>query len=241
MLNNQTAVLETSIGHDTPEILLVSGDPAERRELQSVFASDYAIREAEAGRTALGEIALEPPDLVLLSLDLPDRPGLDVLRALRALSSVPVVALSASDDAQRVAALDAGADDCVARPLRQEELLARARAILRRTALPVPDPRIRFGPIEVDLTARRVLRHGRPVKLTATEYGLLTLLISHPDSVLTHRRILRELWGPELEDQTHYLRTYMMRLRRKLGEDVAAAGYFQTESGVGYRFVREPG
>jgi two-component system KDP operon response regulator KdpE len=137
--------------------------------------------------------------------------------------------------------LDAGADDYLVKPFSGGELLARLRALLRRAHPEAAvEDNFQFGSIQVDLERSRVLRDGRMVKLTAMEFSLLRLLVTHRDKVLTHRHILRELWGPQATGNTNYLRIYMMRLRKKLGEEVDSAGHFQTESGVGYRFVSDP-
>lgn len=224
------------------EILVVDDEPQIRRLLNSSLQeAGYGVREAESGRTALGEVALRAPDAVILDLGLPDISGMEVLRALRPLSAAPVLILSVfGDESNKIAALDAGADDYLTKPFGDGELRARLRALMRR---PVPlalENRFRFGPIEVDFAQRWVGREGQQIKLTTTEFALLQLLISHRDKVLTHAHMLRELWGPKAEGHTHYLRTYMARLRQKLGEDVGEAGYFRTESGIGYRFVSNP-
>ncbi len=226
-----------------PEILLVDDEAQIRRLLRyTLEEAGYAVREAETARIALGEIALQAPDLLILDLGLPDSSGAEVLRAMRPLSSAPVLILSVLGREQsKIAALDAGADDYLTKPFDSGELLARLRALLRRAhPAAAAERNFRFGPIEVDLDRSRVLRNGQMVKLTAMEYGLLRLLVMHRDKVLTHRHILRELWGPQAAKNTNYLRIYMMRLRRKLGEDLDSAGHFQTESGVGYRFVSNP-
>jgi two-component system KDP operon response regulator KdpE len=225
------------------EILLVDDEAQIRRLLRlTLEESGYAVREAESGRIALGEIALHAPDLVILDLGLPDASGTDVLRALRHLCSVPVLILSVLGHEQsKIAALDAGADDYLTKPFSGGELLAHLRALLRRVhPFTAVETNFRFGPIQVDLERSRVLRDGQPVKLTAMEFRLLRMLVMHRDKVLTHRHILGELWGPKATNNTNYLRIYMMHLRRKLGEDVDSAGHFQTESGVGYRFVSDP-
>ncbi len=226
-----------------PDILIVDDEVQLRRLLKlTLDEAGYEVREAESGRTALGEIALRQPDAVILDLGLPDIRGADVLRALRPLCGAPVLILSVfTQEGSKIEALDAGADDYLTKPFAGGELLARLRALLRR-ARPETAPEIayRFGPIEIDFSRRQVSRDGRKIKLTVTEYALLQLLVSHRDHVLSHREMLRELWGPSAEGQTHYLRAYMMRLRRKLGDDVDSAGYFQTEPGIGYRFVSEP-
>ena len=225
-------------------ILLVDDEAPLRRPLRhKLEAAGYAVREAESGSQAMTEFARQTPDLVILDFGVRDSSGTEVLRGMRALHAAPVMVLSEwGEETSKVAALDAGADDYLTKPFGEAELLARLRALLRRVRPAEPARgKYRFGPIELDLAHRRVLRAGKPIKLTATEYSLLRLLVLNRDNVLTHRQILRELWGPQAEGYVHYLRTYMMRLRRKFGEEVNAAGYFQTESSIGYRFVSEPG
>lgn len=225
------------------DILLVDDEEQIRRLLRyTLEEAGYVVREAESGRIALGEIALHAPDLVILDLGLPDTNGTEVLRALRQLCSIPVLILSVLGHEQsKIAALDAGADDYLTKPFSGGELLAHLRALLRRShPTSAVESNFHFGPIQVDLERSRVLRNGQLVKLTALEFKLLRLLVMHRDKVLTHRHILGELWGPKATNNTNYLRIYMMHLRRKLGEEVDSAGHFQTESGVGYRFVSDP-
>jgi two-component system KDP operon response regulator KdpE len=225
------------------DILLVDDEAQIRRLLRSALEeAGYEVREAESGRVALGEIALRAPDLMILDLGLPDTPGTNVLRAMRQLCSVPVLILSVlGNEQKKIEALDAGADDYLTKPFSSGELLARLRALLRRVEpASAVEEVFRFGPIQVEVVTGQVLRDGKIVRLTATEYRLLRLLVVNHDKVLTHSYILRELWGQHATRNIGYLRIYMMRLRRKLGADVDAMGYFQTESGVGYRFVSEP-
>lgn len=181
-------------------------------------------------------------DLVILDLLLPDGSGTEVLRRLRTQHhKVPVLVLTARGDLEsKVENFEAGADDYLTKPFGDGELLARLRALLRRIKPAVAANTFRFGDVEVDFAHRRVTKAGRPVKFTAMEYALLQLFIAHRDKVLTHRQILRELWGPKAELQTHYLRTYLLRLRRKLEDDLDAPRFFETEPGIGYRFVSEP-
>lgn len=225
------------------DILLVDDEEQIRRLLRyTLEEAGYNVREAETGRIALGEIALRAPDFVILDLGLPDTSGVDVLQAMRPHCSVPVLVLTVlGHEKNKIAALDAGADDYLVKPFSSGELLARLRALLRRIHVPLTvEKHFSFGPIQVDLSRSRVLSDGRAVKLTKLEYRLLRLLVVNRDKVLTHRFILNELWGPLATENTNYLRIYMMRLRKKLGEAVDATGHFQTESGVGYRFVSEP-
>jgi two-component system KDP operon response regulator KdpE len=183
-----------------------------------------------------------PSNLVILDLGLPDTPGSEVLRALRQNSLVPVLILSVLGSEQnKISALNTGADDYLTKPFSGGELVARVRALLRRVQPNKgAETTFQFGPIMVDLVASRVTCLGRPVKLTSLEFKLLRMLVLHRDKVLTHQHLLSELWGPKAIKNTNYLRIYMMNLRRKLGEEVNTAGHFQTESGVGYRFVSEP-
>jgi len=226
-----------------PSILLVDDEGQLRRLLRfSLEEAGFDVREAESGRIALGEIALKVPEIVILDLGLPDISGTEVLRALRQLSSVPVLILSVlGDERSKIDALDAGADDYITKPFSGGELVARLRALLRRIRPSgVSETKFQFGPIEVDLDRSRVLRDGRPVRLTPLEFKLMRMMVLHRDKVLTHQHILGELWGPKATTKTNYLRIYMMNLRRKLGEEIDSAGHFQTESGVGYRFVSDP-
>ncbi|HZZ20547.1 MAG TPA: response regulator [Opitutaceae bacterium] len=225
------------------DILLVDDEAQIRRLLRfTLEEAGYFVREAESGKIALGEVALRAPDLVILDIGLPDITGIEVLKALRHLSSVPVLVLSVlGHEKSKVEALDHGADDYLTKPFGGEELLARMRALLRRVhPSATAQLNFQFGPIHVDLEKSRVMKNGQAVKLTAMEFKLLRMLVLNRDKVLTHHTILSELWGPRAINNTNYLRIYMMHLRRKLGEEIDSAGHFQTESGVGYRFVSDP-
>jgi two-component system KDP operon response regulator KdpE len=225
-------------------ILVVDDEEQIRRLLRDALEeAGYSVREAESGRIALGEVALQSPDLVILDLGLTDAHGTEVLRALRPICTAPVLILSVQGNEKgKIAALDAGADDYLTKPFSGGELVARLRALLRRVQRPAaPGTTFYFGPIQVDFEQRRVLRNGQPVKLTLLEFKFLRLFVMNRDKLLTHQHILSELWGPNAKDHTNYLRYYMMQLRKKLGEDVDSAdGHFQTEAGVGYRFVSKP-
>lgn len=225
-----------------PEVLVIDDEPQIRRLLRLILEeAGYAVREAETGKAGQSEVLRHNPDAIILDLGLPDGPGVDVLRRIREWNATPVLILSVfGQEGSKVAGLDAGADDYLTKPFGEAELLARLRALLRRIKPAVAVSKFRFGRCEVDLAARRVTRDGHALHLTTTEYALLRLFITHRDKVLTHRQILRELWGPKAEGQTHYLRTYMLRLRRKLEDDLEAPRHFQTESGVGYRFLSDP-
>lgn len=224
------------------ELLVIEDEVQIRRLLRLTLAeAGYGVREAGTGQAGLDEALRAMPDAVILDLGLPDMNGIDVLARLRERSTVPVLILSVfGQEGSKVAALDAGADDYLTKPFGDAELRARLRALLRRIKPAVATNTFRFGAVEVDFERRRVARGGHAVKLTSMEYALLQLFITHRDKALSHRQILRELWGPKAEAQTHYLRTYMMRLRRKLEDDFDAPRFFQTESGIGYRFVSEP-
>lgn len=222
-----------------PPLVLVIDDEIQMRRLllRTVEGEGYRYCEAENGESGLAEAVQKKPDVVILDLGLPDLDGVEVLKRFREWSRVPVLVLSVRDDEkQKVRALDAGADDYVTKPFGQEELLARLRVILRhspeRTDLPV----FQNGGLTVDLVERRVLVSGKEVRLTGTEYSLLKLFIRHAGKVLTHRQILREIWGPNSEDRTHYLRVYITHLRQKIEPDPNNPVHIKTESGVGYRF-----
>jgi two-component system KDP operon response regulator KdpE len=222
-------------------VLVIDDEVQIRRLLRLTFEdAGYQVREAGTGQAGLDEAAQRAPDAIVVDLGLPDMDGVEVIRQLRAWCTTPVLILSVfGQEGRKVAGLDAGADDYLTKPFSDRELLARLRALLRRIKPAVATSSFGFGAVAVDLGRRRVTKAGRPVRLTAMEYALLQLFITHRDKALTHRLILRELWGPKAEGQTHYLRTYMMRLRRKLEDEPDAPKYFQTESGVGYRFVSE--
>ncbi len=219
-------------------VLVVDDEPQVLRGLTAALrAAGYDVSGAETVAAALEAAALRPPDAVVLDLRLPDGSGVEVCRRLREWSRAPVVVVSAVDEEdEKIAALDAGADDYVTKPYAVGELLARLRAALRRAAAPAGEPpMVRFGDVEVDLARREVARAGGPVHLTPHEYGLLAELARHPGRVLTHRALLSAVWGPEYGGETHYLRVYMANLRRKLEEDPSRPRHLVTETGVGYR------
>lgn len=222
---------------------LVIDDELQIRRLLRVCleANGYRVLEASSGQEGITQAAQHPPDVIILDLGLPDMDGLTVLKRLREWSRVPVVVLSVRErEEDKVAALDNGADDYVTKPFGKGELLARLR-VAQRHAIPSPrDPIFRSGDLEVDLSARVVKLRGEEAKLTATEYSLLRLLIQHAGKVLTHRQILREVWGPNYVDQTHYLRVYIAHLREKLETDPSKPRLIITEPGVGYRLLAEP-
>ena len=182
------------------------------------------------------------PDLILLDLGLPDVDGAEVIGRIRAFSEVPIIVVSVREGQHdKVAALDAGADDFVTKPFGMEELLARSRAALRRGGVEEPTPSVlRFGDLTVDLGRRLVTRGDATVHLTPTEYGLLEALVSNPGKLLTHGWLLRKVWGQGYGTETTYLRTYVRALRKKLGDDASSPALITTEPGVGYRWVAEP-
>ncbi|MEY2485850.1 MAG: two-component system, OmpR family, operon response regulator KdpE [Verrucomicrobiota bacterium] len=220
-------------------VALVIDDEVQIRRLLRVAleAENYQVHEAETGQQGLVEIANRPPAIILLDLGLPDLDGLEVLKRLREWSAAPVLVLSVRDDeVGKVAALDAGAEDYVTKPFSTPELLARLRAAQRKTRPEEEISVFKSGDLMVDLTARVVTRSGHEVKLTATEYALLRLFIRHSGRVLTHRYILREIWGPKSEEHRQYLRVYMTHLRQKIETDPAKPHLIKTEPGIGYRF-----
>jgi two-component system KDP operon response regulator KdpE len=220
-----------------PVALVIDDEVQIRRLLRVVLESaDYQVHEAETATQGLTDAATRRPDVVLLDLGLPDSDGVNVLRRLREWSQVPVIVLSVRDDEEgKVAALDAGADDYVTKPFSSAELLARLRAAQRKTRPEEEISRFKCGDLIVDLTARVVTRAGHEVKLTATEYALLRLFVRHAGRVLTHRQILREIWGPKSEEHRQYLRVYVTHLRQKIERDPAAPELVKTEPGIGYR------
>lgn len=220
-----------------PSVLVVDDERQIRRFLKiSLEANGYQVHEAVTGREALEQAALLRPDLLILDLGLPDMDGFAVLRHLREWTATPVIVLSVRDaDRDKIAALDAGADDYLTKPFSVEELMARLR-VAQRHAMPAqPSPVFTNGDLQVDLTRRLVTVRGNLVKLTPTEYALLRLLVQHAGRVLTHRQILKEVWGPEYVNETHYLRVYFAQLRQKLERDPARPTLILTEPGVGYR------
>ena len=224
-----------------PDLLVIDDEVQIRRLLRLTLESaGYRVREAETGALGLNEAAVQRPDAIILDLSLPDLGGLDVLRRLREWSRIPVLILSVrGDEANKIAALDAGADDYLTKPFGGGELLARMRVLLRR-AQPVGEVSIaRFGDVEVDFTKRTVTRAGADLHLTGKEYALLRLLLRHRGKVVTHRQLLRDVWGPGHEEDTHYLRVHMTHLRKKLEIAPHQPRHLKTEAGIGYRLVDE--
>lgn len=220
-----------------PTLLVIDDEKQIRRLLRVTLEGEgYKVRETETGLLGLQEVAHQAPDGIILDLGLPDLDGTEVIRRLREWSKVPVLVLSvreAEDD--KIGALDAGADDYLTKPFSGRELLARVRAILRRMPAANEPAIVRVGDIEIDQSARVVRRSGVEVHLTAKEYALFQLLVQHRGKVVTHRQILRELWGPNAEENTHYLRVHMTHLRQKLEADPHTPRHLKTDAGIGYR------
>jgi two-component system KDP operon response regulator KdpE len=224
------------------KVLVVDDEPQIRRALRtSLEAHGYEVATVSTGAEGVLGAAELAPELVLLDLGLPDMEGTEVIRRIRAFSDVPVIVLSVREgQAVKVAALDAGADDYVTKPFGMEELLARARAAVRRVTAEEPEPPVkRFGELVVDLARRSVTLRGDLVHLTPTEYGLLEALVINPGKLLTHQWLLRKVWGQGYGTETTYLRTYIRALRKKLGDEASAPALIITEPGVGYRWVAE--
>ena len=223
-----------------PVALLVEDEAEIRRFVRTALETEgWVVHESSTMREGLADAGTTKPDLVVLDLGLPDGDGGDFIRSVRQWSGIPIIVLSARvAETDKVAALDAGADDYLTKPFGVAELLARVRAALRRRNAP-PDGqgRFRFGDVEVDLAERSVKRHGVAVHLTPVEYRLLQLLIANAGRVLTHRHILREVWGPSHVEHNHYVRIYMGNLRRKLESDPAHPRHIVTETAVGYRLM----
>ena len=219
--------------------LVVDDEKQIRKLLRIVLEEDhYRVLESESGKQGLSEVALRRPDVVLLDLGLPDMDGLVFLKRLREWSHAPVLILSVRDGPEdKVAALDAGADDYVSKPFEALELLARLRAIQRRSHSAADEPFFCAGNLTIDFTSHAVALKGEEVKLTPTEYALLKILAQHAGRIVSHRQLLREVWGPNAEEQSQYLRVYMTHLRKKIDSSERGEKLLRTESGIGYRFV----
>jgi two-component system KDP operon response regulator KdpE len=225
-----------------PTVLIVEDEPEIRRFLRSALASDqYRVVEAETGERGAIEAGTHKPDLAIVDLGLPDIDGVEVIRRIRKWSPMPLIVLSARTREQaKVEALDAGADDYVTKPFGVGELLARVRVALRHSArAPSGKNALRMGEVHVDLGRRQVKRGGKEIHLTPIEFRLLACLAQHLGMVVTHRQLLREVWGPSHIEHTHYLRIYMKQLREKLEDDPVRPRYLLTETGVGYRLLAE--
>ena len=224
-------------------VLVVDDEPQILRALRiNLRVRDYEVHVASTGAEALEVAGRYPPDLVILDLGLPDLDGVEVIQGLRGWTKAPIIVLSGrADSVDKVAALDAGADDYVTKPFGVEELLARMRAAVRRTGTPEDLPRIWFGDLVIDLAAKRVIRQGEDVRLTPTEWHLLEVLLRNPGKLLSRNQLLTEVWGPGYAEATGNLRLYMAQLRRKLEPDPATPRHLLTEPGMGYRFVSRAG
>lgn len=225
----------------SPTILFVEDEPHIRRFVRSALESEgCTVHEAESLKRGLIEAGTRQPDLVILDLGLPDGDGVQLIREMRTWTEVPVLVLSArSGEADKIGALDAGADDYLTKPFGVGELIARLRVLLRRHARANPQGshQITFGDVHIDLANRLVTRAGQDVHLTPIEYRLLAVLIAHRGKVMTHRELLREVWGPSQAESSQYLRVYMGHLRHKLEADPAQPAHLLTEVGLGYRFA----
>ncbi len=219
-------------------ILVVDDEPQILRALQTTLrGAGYEVETAANAAEALSKAAARPPDGFILDLILPDGSGIDVCRELRTWTQAPIVVLSAvGEEADKVAALDAGADDYVTKPFGIDELLARVRAVLRRTG-PGLERVVELGDLEIDLEKKLVRVRGRRVRLTPTEFALLGVLARNSGKLMTHQAILREIWGPGLGGESHYLHVYVSQLRRKIERDPARPRHLLTEAGAGYRLV----
>lgn len=234
-----------------PIAILIEDEPQIRRFVRAALEGEgWLVHEADTAKRGLLDAGTRKPDLLVVDLGLPDGDGLDLIRDVRGWSNVPIVVLSArADESDKIAALDAGADDYLTKPFGVGELLARVRANLRRPRAGAGEPAalstgegdavFRFGQVEVDRRARLVRRNGEEVHLTPIEYRLLSVLVANTGRVMTHRQLLREVWGPAHADQSHYLRIYMGHLRQKLEKNPAQPEHLLTETAVGYRLLRE--
>jgi len=220
-------------------ILVADDDPQILRALRiTLTARGYDVVTAVDGRAALDAAIAQHPDLMVLDLGMPGLTGIEVIEAVRGWSQLPILVVSGrSDSLDKVDALDAGADDYVTKPFAADELLARIRALSRRTPAATDEPVISFGDVTVDLVAHVVSRAGAPVRLTPTEWKLLELLVRNPDRLVTRETILTEVWGPQYTTDTGYLRLYLSQLRKKLEAEPSKPRFLLTEAGMGYRFT----
>lgn len=226
-----------------PVAIVAEDEKQIRRFLRTSLETEgFVVHEAETGKQVLIEVATRKPDLLVLDLGLPDMDGVEVIRDIRTWTSLPIIVLSArTQETDKIDALDSGADDYLTKPFGVGELMARIRVVLRRHAAAAaaeePGHEFHFGDIRVDLLNRHVYRADQEIHLTSIEYRLLTVLIRNAGKVLTHRQLLKEVWGPSHVEDSHYLRTYMAHLRQKLESDPAQPRYLTTETGVGYRLI----
>lgn len=220
-------------------VLIIDDEPQIRKLLRvSLTSQGYCIEEASTGADGINKTAMFKPDILIVDLGLPDLDGKEVVRQIREWSSAPVIILTARyQEQEKIDALDAGADDYVTKPFGMGELMARLRVCLRRIAATEEEPVLVCGGLHVDLAQRRVLVDGREVKLTPTEYEIIKVMAQHAGRVLTHKQLLKAVWGTAYHEDTHYIRVYIGQLRRKIETDPAQPRYIITESGVGYRLM----
>ncbi len=219
-----------------PRILVVDDERPIRRFLRASLSGQYEVLEAASGEEALQAVANQRPELVILDLGLPDVDGVEVTRRLREWTRIPIIVVSVREqETDKIAALDAGADDYLTKPFGAGELMARIRAAMRHSGREADEPVFEYKDLSVDFTRREVKLGGQPVTLTPTEYDLLRALLRHPGRVLTHHQLLHEVWGDAYDKETHILQVNISNLRRKIEADPARPVYIVTEAGVGYR------
>jgi two-component system, OmpR family, KDP operon response regulator KdpE len=223
-------------------ILVVDDEPQIVRALKVILrGAGYSTDQAESKEEALNAVSVHPPDAMVLDLVLPDGSGVEVCSEVRSWTNLPIIVLSAvGDEREKVRALDAGADDYITKPFGTDELLARLRAALRRVSEDGGEPTIDLGGLVIDLAARTVARDGEEIHLTPIEFGLLRVLALHRGKLVTHRQLLREVWGPAYEDETHYLRVHVAHIRAKIEREPSRPRHLITEPGIGYRLRDEP-
>ena len=226
-------------GTAPPIAIVIDDEPQIRKLLRAALSSEhYTVFEAENGQLGLMEIAFRKPDIVLLDLGLPDIDGIEVIRRLREWSAIPVIVLSVREGvSDKVSALDAGADDYLAKPFHNQELLARLRALMRHSQGLKTETRITIGNLTIDLSARTVFLDNSEIHLTATEYAIVRLLAINCGKVITHKQLLKEIWGPASVENSHYLRVYMRQLRKKIEQVPASPKLLINEPGIGYRLT----
>lgn len=224
---------------NSSRILIVDDEYAIRRFLQTILGNEFCLHIAEDGHAALAAAATTKPDVILLDLGLPDIDGIEVIKRIREWSQVPIIILSVRErEDDKVAALDAGADDYLTKPFGVSELKARIRSAVRRSSHQTPEPVFVSGDLIVDLTKRKVVRRGKEISLTPTEYELLRVLVTHSDKVITHSQILKQVWGITYLEQPQVLRVNICNLRRKIEENPSDPRHIFTEPGIGYRLKK---
>ncbi|HEY1685754.1 MAG TPA: response regulator [Tepidisphaeraceae bacterium] len=227
-----------------PSILIIEDDPPLQKFLRLTLSADYQVIEAATGESGVRHAANDQPDLVILDLGLPDLDGLEVTRRIREWSAIPIIIVSArGKDQDKVVALDAGADDYLTKPFSVSELLARVRVALRHSSSnkETGEAQFQIGGLTIDFSRHQTTVDGKAIHLTRNEFRLLSVLAKNAGKVMTHRQLLKEVWGPGSSDQSHYLRVYMNQLRQKIESDPARPKYLLTEIGVGYRLKCEDG